>query len=156
MKMQKTLVLLKPDALQRNLLGEIVSRFERKGLKIAGLKMLKLDEKILEDHYFHHKDKPFFKDLVKFMSSAPIIAMVLEGVEAVNAVRLLCGPTVGRKADAGSIRGDLSMSHQHNIIHASDSAETAEKEIFRFFNEDEIFDYNKIDLAAIYAEDELD
>lgn len=154
--MQRTLVLLKPDALQRNLLGEIISRFERKGLKILGLKMMRLTEEQLSDHYAHHKDKPFFQHLVGFMESSPVVAMVLEGVEAVETVRLICGPTLGRKADAGSIRGDFSMSQQHNIVHASDSVETAEKEIRRFFNPDEIFDYRKIDLTAVYTEEELE
>lgn len=154
--MQRTLVLLKPDALQRNLLGEIISRFERKGLKIVGLKMMQLTEEQLFDHYAHHKDKPFFRHLVDFMKSSPVVAMILEGVEAVEAVRLICGPTLGRKADAGSIRGDFSMSQQYNIIHASDSVEAAEKEISRFFNENEIFDYEKIDFPAIYAKEDLE
>lgn len=155
MRMERTLVLLKPDALQRNLLGEIISRFEKKGLKIVGLKMIKLSEEILEEHYAHHKDKPFFRDLVDFMKSSPVVAMVLEGIEAVKAVRLITGPTSGREADAGSIRGDFSMSQQHNIIHASDSPEIAEKEIQRFFKQDEIFEYQKIDLTAIYSREEL-
>ncbi len=153
--MERTLILIKPDALQRNLLGEIVSRFEKKGLKIIGLKMLKLSGSLLEEHYAHHKDKPFFNELIEFMQSSPVVAMALEGYEAIEAVRIIVGPTVGRKADAGSIRGDFSMSHSHNIVHASDSRESAEKEIWRFFNEDEIFDYIKIDIAAIYAKDEL-
>lgn len=153
--MERTLVLLKPDALQRNLLGEIISRFEKKGLKIVGLKMMKLNDTLLEEHYFHHKDKAFFRDLVNFMESSPVVALVLEGVEAIEAVRLICGPTIGRKADAGSIRGDFSMSQQHNIIHASDSKENAEKEIWRFFNQDEIFDYQKIDFYSVYAPEDL-
>lgn len=154
--MERTLILLKPDALQRNFLGEIITRFERKGLKIVGLKMMSLKEEELDEHYVHHKDKPFFGKLKKFMASSPIIAMVLEGVEAVEAVRIIVGPTLGRKADAGSVRGDFSMSQQHNIVHASDSVETAEKEIFRFFNEDELFDYEKIDLLAVYSEEEIE
>ncbi len=154
--MERTLILLKPDALQRNLLGDIISRFEKKGLKIVGIKMMKLTDELLAEHYAHHRDKPFFKPLVRFMESSPVIAMVLEGVEAVEAVRLLCGPTLGRRADAGSIRGDFSMSQQHNIIHASDSKETAEKEIWRFFNQDEIFDYQKMDFPAVYNEEELE
>jgi len=154
--MERTLVLLKPDSLQRNLLGEIISRFERKGLKIVGLKMMKLRDEVLNEHYSHHKDKPFFQCLVKFMESSPVVAMVLEGVEAIEAVRLLCGPTLGRKADAGSIRGDYCMSQQKNIIHASDSSENAEKEIWRFFNTDEIFDYKKIDFSAIYSNEDLE
>jgi len=154
--MERTLILLKPDALQRNLLGQIIVRFENKGLKVVGLKMMKLSDALLSEHYSHHKDKPFFKDLLNFMESAPVIAIILEGIEAVNTVRILCGPTSGRKADVGSIRGDFSMSGQHNIIHASDSSETATKEIQRFFKEEEIFEYQKMDLDAIYAKEELE
>jgi len=153
--MEKTLILLKPDALQRNFLGEVISRFERKGLKIVGLKMMRLSEKTLEKHYSQHKGKEFFKDLVKFMKDSPVVAIVLEGRGAIKAVRNLCGPTVGREAEAGTIRGDFSMSHQHNIVHASDSLKTAKKEINRFFNDSELFDYEKYDMASIYADDEL-
>ncbi len=153
--MERTLILLKPDALQRNLLGQIIVRFENKGLKVVGLKMMKLSDALLSEHYAHHKDKPFFRDLVNFMESAPVIAIALEGIEAVNTVRILCGPTSGRKADVGSIRGDFSMSGQHNIIHASDSVETATNEIQRFFQEEEIFEYKKMDLSAIYSQEEL-
>ena len=151
---ERTLILLKPDALQRNLLGKIIERFEHKGLKIVGLKMMQLSDVLLEDHYAHHKDKPFFESLKKFMASAPVAAMVLEGLEAVRIVRMLCGATSGREADIGTIRGDFSMSTQANIIHASDSVETAEKEIWRFFNSDEIFDYPKIDFSVVYGEEE--
>jgi len=154
--MERTLILLKPDALQRNLLGQIIVRFENKGLKVVGLKMMKLGDALLSKHYAHHKDKPFFRDLVNFMESAPVIAIILEGVEAVSTVRILCGPTSGRKADVGSIRGDFSMSGQHNIIHASDSVETASDEIQRFFKAEEIFEYQKMDLQAIYAQEELE
>ena len=154
--MERTLVLLKPDALQRNLLGQIIVRFENKGLKIVGLKMMKLSNALLSEHYAHQKDKPFFKDLVNYMGSAPVIAIVLEGLEAVNTVRILCGPTSGRKADVGSIRGDFSMSSQYNIIHASDSLETALDEIQRFFGKEEILEYQKMDSGVIYARDELD
>ena len=148
------MVLIKPDALQRNLLGKIIERFEHKGLKIVGLKMMQLSDVLLEDHYAHHKDKPFFESLKKFMASSPVVAMVLEGLEAVKIVRMLCGATSGREADIGTIRGDFSMSTQANIVHASDSVETAEKEIWRFFNSDEIFDYQKIDFSLIYGEEE--
>jgi len=151
---ERTLILLKPDALQRNLLGKIIERFEHKGLKIVGLKMMQLSDVLLEDHYAHHKDKPFFESLKKFMESSPVVAMVLEGLEAVKIVRMLCGATSGREADIGTIRGDFSMSSQANIIHASDSPETAEKEIWRFFNSDEIFDYPKIDFSFVYGEEE--
>lgn len=154
LKEEKTLVLIKPDALQRNLLGKIIERFEQKGLRIIGLKMMQLDDVLLDEHYVHHKDKPFFESLKRFMKNSPIVAMVLEGLEAVKIVRLICGATCGRDADVGTIRGDFSMSTQANIVHASDSPETAEKEIWRFFNNNEIFNYQKIDFDYIYSEEE--
>jgi len=152
--MERTLIIVKPDALQRNLLGEIIHRFERKGLKLTGLKMMSIDDLKVSEHYSHHVDKPFFTSLKQFMQSAPVVVMVLEGLEAIQAVRLIVGPTKGRIADAGSIRGDFAMSTQCNIVHASDSSENAEKEIYRFFNEDELFSYKKIDFEFIYGEDE--
>lgn len=149
--MERTLILCKPDALQRNLLGEVISRFERKGLKIVGLKMMRLDDVLLNDHYQHHQDKPFFDNLKSFMKSSPVVAMVLEGQEAVAAVRLIVGATRGAEADAGTIRGDLAMTTQ-NIVHASDSVDNAVTEIRRFFNEDqEIFEYTKWDTDLIYG-----
>jgi nucleoside-diphosphate kinase len=154
MKHERTLIIIKPDALQRNLLGEIIDRFEKKGLKIVGLKMMQLDDVILEEHYFHHKDKLFFDGLKKYMKSSPVVVMVLSGFSAIKAVRLIVGPTKGYEADAGSIRGDFSMSSQTNIVHASDSPENAEAEIRRFFKDDEIFEYKKIDFEFIYGEDE--
>jgi len=153
-KHERTLIIIKPDALQRNLLGEIVQRFERKGLKIIGLKMMRLNDLLLGEHYGHYKDKPFFEGIKRYMESAPVIMMVLEGLEVVSAVRLITGITKGREADAGTIRGDFAMSVQCNIVHASDSVENAEKEIYRFFNEDEIFDYKRLDFDFIYGEDE--
>jgi len=152
--MEQTLVLIKPDGIQRGLVGEISSRFERKGLKIIGIKMVRLDEEILKEHYSHIADKPFFSGTAKFMKSTPVIAMVLEGLECVEAVRLLCGITNARKADAGSIRGDLAMSIQCNVVHASDSEETAKKEVARFFSKEEIFSYSKDEYMHIYADDE--
>ncbi|MBI4142273.1 nucleoside-diphosphate kinase [Candidatus Uhrbacteria bacterium] len=152
--MQRTCVLMKPDTLQRNLLGEIVGRFERKGLKIVGCKMMQISDLKVLEHYTHHADKPFFAGLKRFMQSAPIVAMVLEGVDAVDAVRTIVGPTKGRTAPAGTIRGDLAMSMQANLLHASDSLDAAEQEIWRFFNTDEIFSYDKMDTAWVYAEDE--
>lgn len=151
---ERTLVIIKPDALQRNLLGKIIGRFEQKGLKIVGLKMMQLDDVLLEKHYAHHKDKPFFESLKKFMKNSPVAVVVLEGLEAIRIVRLICGATSGRQADVGTIRGDFSMSTQANIVHASDSVETAEKEIWRFFNNNEIFDYQKIDFTQVYGEEE--
>ncbi|EKD78922.1 MAG: hypothetical protein ACD_41C00227G0016 [uncultured bacterium] len=151
---QRSLIIVKPDALQRNLLGEIIHRFERKGLKIIGLKMMQIDDVKIVEHYSHHADKPFFADLKKFMQSSPVVMIVLEGYEAIDAIRLIVGPTKGRAADAGSIRGDFAMSVQYNIIHASDSAESAKAEVTRFFSKDELFDYSKIDFDMIYGADE--
>lgn len=154
LQQEKTLLIIKPDALQRNILGEIIGRFEKKGLKIVGLKMIQLSDIILEEHYIHHKDKPFFEGLKKYMKQSPVTVMVLEGIEAIKVVRMICGATFGRNADIGTIRGDFSISSQMNIIHASDSVENAEKEIWRFFNADELFDYKKLDFEAIYGEEE--
>lgn len=151
---ERSLIIVKPDALQRNLLGEIIHRFERKGLKIVGLKMIAIDDLLVDDHYAHHKDKPFFDGLKKYMQSSPVVVMVLEGFEAIDAIRLLVGPTKSRAADAGSIRGDFAMSVQYNIIHASDSVENATDEVKRFFKADELFDYQKIDFDMIYGSDE--
>ena len=152
--MEKTLVLIKPDGIQRGLIGEIVSRFEKKGLKVVGIKMLRLDDQILKEHYAHIADKPFFPGTAKFMKSTPVIALALEGLECVNAVRLLCGITNAREADAGSIRGDLAMSIQCNVVHASDSSETAKKEVARFFESGELFGYSKDEYMHVYADDE--
>lgn len=154
LKLERSLIIIKPDALQRNLLGEIIGRFEKKGLKIIGMKMIELRDILLDDHYAHHKDKPFYLGLKRFMKSSPVTVMVLEGIGAIKAIRLVVGPTHGGEADAGSIRGDLSMSTQTNLVHASDSDETARKEIYRFFNEDELFDYQKIDFNYVYSEEE--
>lgn len=151
---QRSLIIVKPDALQRNLLGEIIHRFERKGLKLIGLKMVRIDDVKIVEHYAHHADKPFFAGLKKFMQSSPVVMIVLEGFEAIDAIRLIVGPTKGRAADAGSIRGDFAMSVQYNIIHASDSDASAKQEISRFFSGDELFDYEKIDLNYIYGADE--
>lgn len=141
---QRTLVLVKPDAVQRELVGEIVTRFERKGLKAIGMKLTHLDQVTLEEHYGHLKDKPFFPDLVKFMMQTPVLAMVLEGLEVIEEVRKIVGATNPRKADAGTIRADLSMNVPSNMVHASDSPEAAITEIKRFFNDNELFAYEKM------------
>ena len=151
---ERTLVLVKPDAIQRGLMGKIVARFEMKGLKLVGCKMMSLDEALLREHYAHIADKPFFGGLAKFMQSTPVIAMCWEGLEVVNAVRLLCGITKAREAEAGSIRGDFAMSVACNVVHASDSVENASAEVPRFFKEDEIFSYDKAEYMHVYAEDE--
>ncbi len=151
---ETTLVILKPDALQRNLMADILGRFEKKGLKLVGLKMMSINDALIAQHYEHHVEKPFFADLKDFMQSTPVVVMAWQGVEAVQMVRQLLGSTSGRKADIGTIRGDLSNSVSRNLVHGSDSIETAKKEITRFFNDDEIFDWNKKDLEHIYASDE--
>jgi len=152
--MEKTLVLIKPDAIQRGLVGEITHRFEKKGLKLIGMKMMRLDDALLREHYSHIADKPFFPGISNFMQSSPVIALCWEGLEVVEAVRILCGITKARAADAGSIRGDLAMSIQSNVVHASDSVKNAREEVKRFFNSEELFDYDKAEYLHVYAEDE--
>lgn len=139
--MEKTLILLKPCTVQRGLIGEIIHRFERKGLRIMGLKMMQLDENLLNEHYAHLADRPFFQWVKNSMMAAPVVAMCVEGKDAVEVVRNITGATNGRKAAPGTIRGDYSMSGQENIVHASDSPENAEIELRRFFKDEEIFDY---------------
>lgn len=152
--MQRTVAILKPDALQRGVVGEIIHRFERKGLKIVAVKMLSASEAQMEEHYAHHKDKPFFADLKKFMMSTPLIAMVLEGVGAVAEVRRIAGLTSGREAELGSIRGDFSISRSKNIIHVSDSPEAAEEEIVRFFEKSELHEWDRLLSPYTFVEDE--
>ena len=154
MEMERTLILLKPDAISRGISGEIISRFEKKGLKIVGLKMIKMSEELAKKHYSKYVGKSFFPVLMKFMTSKPIIAMVVEGIEAIKVVRTLVGKTNGREAAPGTIRGDYGMSISKNLIHASDSIETAKEEISRFFKEDELIEWKK-DEEKIYSEDEL-
>lgn len=144
MNLQRTVVLLKPDALQRDLLGEILGRFERKGMKIIGMKLVPLTDALLDEHYAHHQGKPFYEDLKKFMMQTPNVALILEGLDAVTEVRKIVGSTNPREADAGTIRADLSMNVPSNLVHASDSPESAEDEIKRFFKEEDIFSYEKL------------
>lgn len=152
---ERTLVLLKPDALQRHLLGEIIHRFERKGLKIAGLKMIQMDETLLNKHYGKYKDKSFFAGLTGHMSRSPIVALVISGIRAVSAVRILVGATKAYEAQPGTIRGDFGLSVQSNLIHASDPDENPEEEVKRFFSDEELFDYQRIDFDLLYGEEEL-
>lgn len=153
-RMERTLVLIKPDAIQRGLIGEIVHRFERKGLKIVGMKMMSLDEVVLREHYAHISDKAFYPGVEKFMMSSPVVALCVEGLEVVNSVRLITGITKAREAEAGSIRGDFAMSMSCNVIHASDGLENAEKEVKRFFKKDELFEYRKSEFEHVYGEEE--
>lgn len=155
MKMHRTAVLVKPDGLQRGLIGEIISRFERKGLKLVGLKMVAMQDEQLSEWYSEHKDKSFFGELKSFMGSMPIVAMVWQGVDAIPVVRKLVGTTLGREAEAGSIRGDFGMSQQFNLIHASSSEEDAQREVGIIFGSDEIHDYSGAMECVIYAEDEM-
>ena len=152
--MERTLILIKPDALARGLAGQVLSRFEAKGLKIAGIKMIQLTDALLKEHYSHLKDKPFFPTIAEFMSRTPVIALCLEGLEAVEVCRALCGVTNSRKAAPGTIRGDLGMSMQANLVHASDSVENAQAEVARFFGPEELFDYTPALLNFQYAADE--
>lgn len=151
---ERTLILIKPDAIQRGLVGDITGRFEKKGLKLVGMKMMALDEAVLREHYAHIADKPFFPGVAKFMQSTPVVAMCWEGLEVVDAVRRITGITKAREAEAGSIRGDFAMSVSCNVIHASDTVENAEKEVKRFFNPDEIHSYDKSEYLHVYGEDE--
>lgn len=152
--MQRSAVLVKPDGLQRGLIGEIINRFERKGLKLVGLKMTKLTDQQLDEWYAHHKDKPFFPKLKGFMMQTPVIAMVWDGLDAIDTIRKLVGVTKGREAEGGSIRGDFAMSVSNNLIHASDSIESADKEINILFADNELFDYASAVDLLIYSEEE--
>ncbi len=153
--MERSVVLVKPDGLQRGLVGQIINRFERKGLKLAGIKMLRLGDPILEEWYSHHKNKPFFSSLKDYMKSSPIVAMLWEGVEAVSAVRKITGITLAREAEAGSVRGDFAMSQQFNLIHASENVENAQKEEKLVFQSEEVFSYSRTLEPHIYTEEEL-
>ena len=153
--LEKTLVILKPCTVQRSLVGEITKRFEQKGLRLCGMKMVQLTDEILSEHYSHLSSKPFFQRVKDSMMTCPVIVCCYEGVDAIEAVRTITGPTTGRKAPAGTIRGDFSMSFQENIVHASDSPETAEAELKRFFNPEEIFDYKLSTFDYLYANDEF-
>ena len=152
-KEEKTLIILKPDAVHRGLMGEIIGRFERKGLKVVGMKMMQLEDAVIESHYAHIKDKPFFVGIKNFMKTSPVVVMALSGIGAVAATRLIVGPTKAYEADAGTIRGDLSLSTQSNMVHASDSVESAKDEVARFFSESEIFAYKRNDFDYINAEE---
>ena len=153
--MDKTLIILKPSTIQRGLIGKVIDRFQQKGLTVAGIKMMKLDETILREHYAHLVDRPFFPSLLRSMMATPVIVMCLKGKDVVEVVRAMTGATNSRKAAPGTIRGDFGMSGQENIIHASDSNENAEIEVNRFFKPEEIFEYSPITTPAIYSPDEL-
>ena len=152
--MERTLVIIKPDAIQRALVGTVLSRLESKGLKIVGMKMSMLSTDILKQHYSHIVSKPFFPEVSSFMSCAPVILVCVEGVDAVSAVRMMCGITKAREAAIGTIRGDLAMSVQANVVHASEDSAAAVVEVERFFRMDELFSYSLVNEPFIYASHE--
>lgn len=153
--MEKTLVIFKPSAIDRRLVGQIISRIENKGFVIAGIKMMQLDEKILREHYAHLVDKPFFPSIVESMTATPVIVGCLAGAEAVRVFREMTGVTNGRNAAPGTLRGDFCMSGQANIVHASDSVENAKIELARFFKPEEIFDYLPSGINFFYGDNEI-
>jgi nucleoside-diphosphate kinase len=148
---QRTLILLKPDAVQRRLVGELIGRFERKGLRLLGLKLVQAGRELAERHYAVHKGKPFYESLLKFLLSGPTVAMVWEGREAVLVARTLMGPTDGAKAPPATIRGDFAISVQNNLVHGSDSAENAAAEIALWFRPDELVAFQPTDSAWVEA-----
>lgn len=150
---ERSLIIIKPDAVQRSLVGEIITRFERKGLKIIGMKMMHLKDTLLKEHYAHVADKPFYPRIERFMMSSPVIVMAVAGLKAVDAIRTIVGPTKGYEALGGTIRGDFALSMQSNVVHASDSVENGAAEIKRFFDESEIVDYDKVDTKFVFSDD---
>lgn len=150
---EKTLVLLKPDAIQRGLVGEITARLERKGLKLVGYKMMMLTSDMLREHYAHIADKPFYPEVESFMLENPVVVICAEGNNAVEATIQITGVTNAAKADAGTIRGDFALG-MSNVIHRSDSVDSAKTEIARFFKEEELFNYDKTDWMHVYLQEE--
>lgn len=139
--MQTTLILLKPDCVSSKFCGDVINRFEKAGFRIAGIKMIHLSKEILREHYAHVADKPFFPEIEQFMQSAPVVALVLAGDNIINVVREMLGPTDSTQAAKGTIRGDLGKNKMTNVVHASDSQESAQVEIKRFFKSEELFSY---------------
>lgn len=154
--MERTLIIAKPDAVQRGLVGEIIRRLELKGLKLIGIKMLALSSELLQAHYEEHLEKPFYEGLEKFMKSSPVVVMAWEGYECVNSVRTIVGATNPREAEAGTIRGDMAIGTGRNLIHASDSKQSGEAEVGRFFSSEELFQYDKSEYTHIYEPQERD
>ena|SRR3989337_430044 len=153
--MERSVILVKPDGVQRGLIGEIIHRFERKGIKLIGLKMIALDDAILNEWYVHHNDKSFFGPLKEYMMSYPVVAMLWEGKNVAATIRKMVGVTLAREAEPGTIRGDFAMSQQYNLIHASESVEIAKKEEKLMFSESEIFDWQKLDHSHVYTKNEM-
>ncbi|AGK62212.1 nucleoside diphosphate kinase [Archaeoglobus sulfaticallidus PM70-1] len=141
--MERTFVMIKPDGVERGVIGEVISRIERKGLKIVAMKMMRISEELAQKHYAEHKEKPFFGALISYITSSPVVAMVVEGKNAIRVVRTIVGATNPAEANPGTIRGDFGMDVGRNIIHASDSPESAKREINLFFSPEEILDYER-------------
>jgi len=150
MAMEQTLIIFKPDAVQRGLMGRIMSRFEDKGLKVIGAKFMQISPELAAVHYEVHQERPFYAGLVDFMTSSPVMVLALEGVGAIAMCRSMMGATFGSQADAGTIRGDFGVSNSFNLIHGSDSPEAAERELDLFFQEGEILDWNRASEGWIY------
>ena len=139
--MERTLIIFKPDAVQRGLCGQILARFEQKGLQIAGMKLMRLPQQLVETHYEPHRGKPFYAGLVKFMTSSPVVVLALEGKDAIAIARKMMGATFGSKAEPGTIRGDFGVSNSFNLIHGSDSPESAQRELSLFFKPEELAEW---------------
>lgn len=148
--METTLIILKPDAVQRGFCGRIISRFEDKGLQMVGCKLMQIPRALAEQHYEAHKGKPFYDGLVNFMTSSPVLVMALRGVGAIEMCRKMMGATFGSRAEPGTIRGDFGVSNSFNLIHGSDSAESAQREIELFFDADELLDWNRTIEGWVY------
>ena len=153
--METTLIILKPDALQRGLMGRIIGRFEDKGLQIVGCKMMRITPELAAVHYESHRGKPFYDGLVRFMTSSPVLVMAVRGVGAIAISRNMMGATFGSKADPGSIRGDFGASRSFNLVHGSDAPESAETEIALYFSKDELLDYAPADVAWVLPKDDI-
>jgi nucleoside-diphosphate kinase len=148
--MERTLIILKPDAVQRGLCGQIIDRFEKKGLQILGIKLMKISPALAEKHYSPHKGKPFYEGLVKFMTSSPVIVLALAGKDAIAISRKMMGATFGSKAEPGTIRGDFGVSNSFNLVHGSDSVESAQRELALFFTPEELVDWKPANQAWVY------
>ena len=148
--MERTLIILKPDAVQRGLCGEIVTRFEKKGLQIVGMKLMRISPQLAETHYESHKGKPFYAGLVKFMTSSPVLVLALAGKDAITIARKMMGATFGSKAEPGTIRGDFGVSNSFNLIHGSDSPEAAQRELSLFFKPEDLIDWQRASQGWIY------
>jgi nucleoside-diphosphate kinase len=148
--MERTLIIFKPDAVQRGLCGDILTRFERKGLQIVGVKMMRITKELAETHYAPHKGKGFYDGLVKFMTSSPVVVLALEGKDAIAIARKMMGATFGSKAEPGTIRGDLGVSNSFNLIHGSDAPESAQRELALFFKEGELLDWKPASQGWVY------